>query len=898
MTVKFSIVVSFLLATFAYNVVADEVVKDLQLSIKTNKAEEAALCEQNTSDCANVEHITVLGYQPTPLSLSSTGSYVLDQELLKQYSFGNGNLNEILAILPGVQYGEAAYSASQVSNIRPAEVSIAGAQGYQTAYQIDGVGNNSKLSTGNAQADRNLIQDVSGHSQQTFINVKLLEDVAVFDSNIPARYGDFSGGLVLANTRSAGKRPQFGLSVRGTGDGLVRYHRFYSNDFDGTSTLDEATFSKLDLSTYLSIPITDKLGMVAQFQQLQSKESYDQLGTMREKVQTNTNMMVKFDYALSARDQLELRLLYAPYSGDYFDELSLNSDYTIDGGGSSALLKWKAQREWGDIDSQASWNRSKNSKKAPNIWYSWKNVPGKAWGEYNDSLASSEGGYGDIDKTQDDISWRQDLQTRNFDLFGVNANIESGYAATYQHVIFDRLEDSVLYNGSLIAVNVNCGSYTLDCVETNFYRPLVDIEEQLGRPLNLLDPNDFLLYQNNIQTTGQYFQTRQVSPKSRSEASVVNISAYVEQTLEWDNLDLTAGVRYDYNNFFKNHNVAPRVRAQYTVLDKYQFILGANRYYQSSVLNYKLNGAIEPFISQVRNAYQNVPGQWQSAVIPSGPKYVYTDIETPYGDEFTLGYRQPLLGGTLELRMIERHNKDSVNREKGYGEFGEPILYARNDGSSEYRRYSVTWMANFGSQHVEFNLSHASNTTSRKNFDGDTTSSQGTSETLNFTYDDSELVFLRTDEPGSNGGLITDYQLITRHDLSLEQQDTNRPIIANVSWGINWRSWEFSAHARFMGSQEAVYPTSDRKTFTDATTVCSGCQPTQREYVVYRLTERPQFWLINTNFRYYWEVANNHEVELSAEVLNLFNSRTHQVSPYTTGLELGRQIWFGINYDF
>lgn len=855
-------------------------------------------CEIDSENCYNVERITVTGARPVPLSVTAEGAYVLDQDLLRQYSFGNGNLNDVLAVLPGVQFSESAYSATQVSNIRPAEVSIAGTQGYQTAYQVDGVVNNSKLSTGNAQIDRNLVQDVSGHSQQSFINVKLLEDVTVYDSNIPARYGDFSGGLVLANTRNAEKHPHFGMSLRGTGDNLIRYHRFYSNDFDGTSTLDEATFSKLDFSTYLSLPITDKLGMVAQFQQLESKESYDQLGSLREKVQTNTNAMVKFDYALTDKDDIQLRLLYAPYSGDYFDELTLNSDYTIDGGGTSALLAWDARRDWGSVDTQLSWNQSENSKTAPNLWFSWKNVPGKAWGDYNDSISSPEGGYGDIEKVQNDIRFRQDFTSTRFSWLDVDNYVSTGYAITHQNVVFDRLEDAILYNGSVLNANVNCGSYILDCVNTTFHRPISAIEAELGRPLNLLDPDDFLLYQENILTSGQYFQTRQISPKSRSEASVVSASAYYEHTLEWPTFDITAGVRYDYNDFFANHDLAPRIRAQYTLWEKYQVILGANRYYQGSVLNYKLNSAITPFISQVRNTFQNVPGQWQSAVVPSGPRYVYNDLATPYGDEFTLGYRQPLLGGLLELRYVDRTNKDSINREKGYGEQGEPILFAQNNGESEYQRYSITWMANFAQHHVELNISHASNTTSRRNFDGDTVKGSVGNESLNYTYDDSELIYLRTDTYNESGVLVTKLNLITRHDLSLEQQDTNRPIIANVSWGMDWRNWEFSAHARYMGSQEAIYPTSDRKTFSDATQVCSGCTSTQREYQVYRLAKRPQFWLVNANLRYHWNLAKNHEIILSAEVLNLFNSRTHQVAPFTTGLELGRQVWFGINYDY
>ena len=861
------------------------------------------LCEDNDEDCAGyIEHIEVIGRKVTPISYSSEGVYTLDKQMLNEYLFGNGNLNDVLGILPGVQFGESAYAANQVTNIKPSEVSISGAQGYQSGYQIDGVSNNSKLSTGNASVDRNTTQDVSGHSQEAFVNVKILDQLEVYDSNIPAKYGQFSGGLVLATTQKATKETRYGFSYRQTADQYVEYHHFYAPDFSGDETLDTATFSKKDFNAYLSMPLNDRSGLVAQFQVLTSEESLNQLGNLRSQEQTNYNGLIKYHYEWDKNNEFVFRYLYAPYEGNYFDVNAINSNFDVDGGGQSFMTKWLANRSWGQMDTQFSWRQSQNSKRTGSAWYVWANVPGKDWGSYDGSTSSREGGYGDIDKTQDTFSFKQDFSIANvWQGFG-HHDLAFGYELEYQQTVFDRLEDSIFYNGAVISPQINCNGYVTDCIETSFKRPIEDIEAELGRPIDLSDPDDFKLYQDNLKSTGQYFQSRQVSPKARAEANIAYLSSYVEDEIDFDDIHFTAGIRYDYNDFFKNHNIAPRLRASYEFIDGYQVILGANRYYQADLAEYKLNQAKQPVHNEVRSTLNNRPLHWQAALKQTGYLYEYNDTKTPYSDELVAAYRQPLLGGVVELKWVERTNKDSINRIKGYNDAGQAILYAGNDGSSEYQRWSVSWMAQFENQHVEFNVSHASNKTSAKNFDGDTTiedSDDHTNrETLNYSYNDDELVFLRTEYFNQKGELKTTYDLVTRHDINLERQDANRPIVANLSWAGYWDNWKFSAYARFNGKQDAVYPTGQTNSLSDANDICDGCAPGKREYPVYRLTERPSFWLLSGSVKYNWQLPNKAQVTLSFDGENLLNKRTYQVSPYTTGLELGRRFWLGISYDY
>ena len=170
-------------------------------------------------------------------------------------------------------------------------------------------------------------------------------------------------------------------------------------------------------------------------------------------------------------------------------------------------------------------------------------------------------------------------------------------------------------------------------------------------------------------------------------------------------------------------------------------------------------------------------------------------------------------------------------------------------------------------------------------------------QTLNYSYNDNELVFLRTDEYNEKGKLVPKLNLVTRHDIDLERQDANRPIVANLSWAANWNNWQLSAYARFNGKQDAIYPTGLTDSIKEAITVCTGCLPTKKEYPVYRVSERPSFWLLSGSIRYNWQLSSDNRITLSFEGENLLNKRTYQVSPFSTGLELGRRFWLGISYD-
>jgi len=853
-----------------------------------------------------IEVIEVKGFRLNPMSRNSEGSYTLDNDLIKDYRFGNGNLNDILGMLPGVQYGESALDSSNISNIKPSEVSLSGAQGHQSSYNIDGINNNSRLSTGNAEADRNLLQDVSGHSQSTFVNLDLLDNIEVYDSNIPAKYGQFSGGLVNVHTTKAQKKPTLGVTYRQTSTNWSKFHVIKGPSQTGSREVVLPEFNKQSLNLYLTTPLSTDSGLVAQLQFLKSNETRDQLGTTKEQQQTNANVLLKYHYSATINDEITLNGYYAPYQGDYFDTNAKNSDFSVKGGGYSVSAQWIHDDSWGDITSQLSFNRSENSKTSANYWFTWNNIIGKSWGNYNNSIISLEGGYGDIDKIQQTVSLTSDLNLVMPTILGAQSQLNIGIELSQQQQQFNRLTDSVLYNGAVTAPNIRCGSYTFDCIETQLHRPLNELEQQLGRPIDFGNVDDLLLYQANVITAGQYFQTRQLAPKNDVNVAVNNLALYSELSLDYARVNLVAGLRYDYNDFFKQHNIAPRLRMSVDLFDdqRHQITAGLNRYYQADLTHYKLNQAITPMHQEVRRSYLNQPQTWQSELTSTGFLYRFTDTKTPFSDELSLAYRYQLFGGTLEAKWLNRYNKQAINRTKSFNDDGQAILSGTNGGSSHYQRYSLSWMAKFEQQHIEFNVSKSSNTVDRASFDRlvefNNEGNKAYAGTENL--DDSDLIFfqyetLSYDPQTEQLQPYTTSDLISRHDLALESQDYNRPYIANASWGIDFSQWQISLHARYVSGQEAVYATGIMQQAKLATSTCSGCVINKKTYPVYAKYDRPSYWQLDGSLKYNWDITPNDRVVLSFDGQNILNQRTYQIGPLGNGSELGRRFWLGISYQ-
>ena len=870
--------------------------KQTNICDNDKKSSDGCILEQD------LERITVIGQKLNPISSQSTGSYNLDKKLIEDYRFGNGNLNDILAILPGVQFSDDTRAEDQLTSIVPNEVSISGAKGHQSGYNIDGISNNSRLSTGNAQVDQNLRQDINVHSQASFINLALIDSIEVFDSNIPAKYGQFSGGLVNVTTKEPAQTPSYGFSYRTTGDNMSKQIHIIGPQNEAASRLYVPKFDKYEADAFYSGPITSNSGITLHAQILDSTEYLDQLGQVRAKGQKNGNFLVKYFHELSNNDDLSFTAVYAPFEGNYFEQHQRNSDYSTSGGGLSSRVEYTRDNKWGLLTSQLSFSDNSYEKRAPNQWLAWDNIKGKTWGNYYGGETSIEGGYGDIDKIEQRATLDIDAELLPWQWLGMDLMLTLGANLQHQAQEFNRLNDSIIYNGIIRNSDIDCGSYRIDCVETNLKLSIEQLEQQLGRPLDLTNFDDIQLYENNVIDAGQYFQNRQVSKAENTAVSVNYLALYSELNLQWAKHDITFGGRYEYNDFFKQHKIAPRFRWQWQLVeDEAKINIGINRYYQANLTHYKLNQAITPAFNEYRRSYRSQLQNWLSSKTSQSHRYEYSNTKTPYSDEFSIDFQQQLFGGTLQLKWLNRKSKQIIAREQGFNDLDEPVLFGVNKGSSEHQRYTLAWMANYENFHVQFNLSKSSNKVDSDTFDGNFSYGEGTNYTGTDNFSDQELVILRTLVPVTLAGttqteLVRKDYVITQHDLGYQQQDFNRPIIANLSLAGEFGNWELSSHFRYSGSQDAIYATGQTDTVSLEVNVCDGCTLTKKDFPVYRKYQRKKYWQADASIKYHIPVLDIGNLTLSADFKNIFNRRTYQIGPLATGTELGRRFWLGIRY--
>ncbi len=200
-----------------------------------------------------------------------------------------------------------------------------------------------------------------------------------------------------------------------------------------------------------------------------------------------------------------------------------------------------------------------------------------------------------------------------------------------------RIRDKDSYNYNAVRQHssninpLNCNGYTLDCVELSFFRPLSELEAELGEPLNFLNPVHVALYGANVAATPQYFESRIVYPEESIDEQLFKAALYLTDQLAIGKLTLNLGLRYNTDNFFKNHNIAPRISGGYDVFGDSDTLLtfGANRYYDAGLLTYKIREVQTPYRTEYRPIRSGVLQGGLESSADSDVRYRYVNVKTP-----------------------------------------------------------------------------------------------------------------------------------------------------------------------------------------------------------------------------------------------------------------------------
>ncbi len=811
---------------------------DTSSSGGTDTEQVTTSAENTIADIPTLKQVTVVGQTEDQIS----GKSGITGETLHQLPKKNSSLTETITILPRVQIGEQQRTSENAGEILPPLISISGGRAYENNYTIDGINQNSILDPLASNSVAESIRGIPSHPQRGFIHQDLIDSVTVYDSNIPAKYGSFVGGVVDAETRLP--YHEFGgqFSFRTTQDSWTQFHidserrdEFYNSNEQDL----QPRFTKYDAGLVLDVPLNEEMGLLAAYNIIRSDLEIFNIDKWKNNKKTLENYFLKYAWLPVTPYAVELTASYTPSREEFFIDKTRDSDIEIARGGYSFSGKLTGDLQFGSLEVSSVYLTNDNSREAQTNHFFWPgDTPSKNWGEIYDLPYSAEGGYGDIDSEEESLQFRLDLLfkpllinrlTNTFNI-GLEANHDKGTydrkQITYEHALNRTVKDNT----------VNCATGDSACIDNEVY-----------------------------------FRERRIYSAEKEEATINSYAAYLEDLVEIGPFSFRPGVRLSHDDYMKNTNLAYRFAGSWDLFrnGKTVFVGGYNRYYGNPLLTYTLREARTPYQKQTRvkkTDGSNELTEWEPSSYQRFLSYKYSELDTPYSDEWNVGIVQQIFDGTLEINYLARDNKDQFSKElfttviDGSTQRGWEL---NNNGSSEYQSVKVAWVRQWFKHYLNINYTYSDQESSNESYDD--------------IFDEDDL-----EEEVWYQGSLTAKTDLPRLDYIREHM-LNIIYVGRLPWDFT-----FTNVTSYFGEYQDRdrLSTAEKKELDIPTSITA-----------YKEVTRPDYWVFD--WRLDWEKATykGQNIVLSLEVNNVFD-RTPPAGDSDDTYELGRQFWLGMNYSF
>ena len=422
----------------------------------------------------------------------TTGTFIIDREIIEKLPSRDGSVNELIGIAPGIQYGEDYLNSATGGEIVPPPVSISGSRFYDNNYTIDGVSNNSPLDpASDAFSDANKLP---GHPQIQFLSPDIIESITVYNSNIPAEFGGFTGGFVDTRTLNPTAEPWGKISYRTTRDSWTKFHidpllkdDFYNSD----NASNQPRFSKHHYGLTLNIPISDDTGMVTSYQQLRSQIPLQHLGNSQTQVRKQENFFLKLEH-LTDSGRLAFTVLYSPTMSSYFLTDVKDSEYTLESENLSLALQMDKDFSLAELGLTFGYVHQSIDRQAALHRYYWSpETPSIDWS------SGKEGGLGPLETDHDKVSLKADVKFKHFQLGQTDHAVKLGTETALSKQSYNRPATSYYYYSPSIEA-VSCAADDPACIDGE-----------------------------------QYLTRRTVYNKADSDVEVFDFSAYIQDAIVW-----------------------------------------------------------------------------------------------------------------------------------------------------------------------------------------------------------------------------------------------------------------------------------------------------------------------------------------------------------------------------
>ncbi|MEJ2200864.1 MAG: hypothetical protein P8X63_07595, partial [Desulfuromonadaceae bacterium] len=592
----------------------------------------------------------------------------------------------------------------------------------------------------------------------------------------------------------------------------------------------------------LDLPLQENLGLLLSYRQTHSKIPLQHFEQKRNQIRKLENYFLKLAHSFSERTSISLSFARNPYEEKRFREVSLGSEiknswYTLDTDSQRFAAEINHDFSFGKIELKGAFNRSKTSRHAPSNYFNWLVRPtgwvgdwDKDWGTLSQS---KEGGYGDLESSQKGQTVNASLQLDPVNSGPIRHEIKLGGGFERITGTFKRQDTSYIY--TVISSGANS---------------------------SIICQGDEGCVDNQ-----QYAAFRSVYEADSAKETINARHFYAQDELSCGRLTLRPGIRYASDNFMNNDDVDLRLAASVDLFGTGTTVLigGLNRYHGRSLLAYRLAEAKKPVYIErrSRDPATNTLTEWVPLTQSKSFKR-YSDLKTPYSDEWTLGADQALLGGRLKLNYLERHNKDEFAQETlEEDEEGRYFTILNNNGRSKHEEFTVEWERRWKRHALFVNFTWQRTRTSNDSYPD--------------PLDDEDLL----------DRVYYDGELMKKTDLP--RGDFNRGYVCNLVYTAQLPfGFTFTNSTRYRSGFSSLEDSGEDMVGPDGVS-----------YPIYEKDKQPESWIFDWRLDWRRKLYGSHDVHLRLELNNVFNQKVPAGAEDTIQTyEIGRQLWAGLEYYF
>ncbi|MEE7546417.1 TonB-dependent receptor, partial [Xanthomonas sp. Kuri4-1] len=793
----------------------------------------------------------------------------LDDDALQAQVKGNGDIATVLRAYPSIQFSDTARSTRNGGEIRPQDISINGAPFYQNLFTLDGADINNDLdpAAGISQSgiQANHPADVPSAAQGVALDVDLLESLTVYDANVPAAYGGFTGGVIDARSRQAGDRFGGKLWMR-----MARsaWDQVVSNPAQADRYAESATYAyqprydKYKLGARLEGRLDSGLGLIGTFTRTRSDiplRAYSggdsprgDDADSRTQTRQNTAASVALDWSDGTRLDLGANLAWAPTDDHYFIANTKHSGFDLKSGGPVVSLRATVRGDTWNLRNTLSYSDLETSRRSEvNYYRNWARSAEYDWGVRN---SSAEGSWGDIDQHDRKLGYRVTAERVGFGLGASEHVLQMGLGVQRREADYERLNDQYNFQDPLSTTSCDLADGRVDIASCS------------------LSPVFTSVTRGVVAGRGQYFSTLYLYSAGRFQVSGTEYEAWLQDDIAINRWSLRPGLRLDRSSLWTQATVAPRLAVSWDAFGDQRSVLdaGINRYYGRNFFNYLLREGREALRLQKSRTSSRIDWDDVEGTRATTSNRI-ADLDIPYTDEWTVGLDQRAAGLRFNLKYVDRQSRRDVLRRR----VTDPLdtsLYNRN-GTYEYvnsgRSRSRTWTLAISPQQSWLWLG----TQTHWQLAADHTDTRRNYNSYESTEDGTDLVI---------------YQGRVMHRYDLPATDYLRPWSARLSTrtempalGLSWSNF-LRIRAGYQGTESA------------GTEVVDGVALPVLKREVY-----PSSWNWDTTLEYRLPLARAREAYARVEVQNVLNrsNRTSGASS-TAYYEPGRSFWLELGYTF